>query len=491
MVHARMQHHFTAIAAAVATLAISAPARAEVSNPHPGLTLARQGGRALLVVDLCAPGVSIRATRYAERAKLAQTWGSELGAQAAINADFFDFPAATLVNGRARGASEDWPADKQHFENRLYWQFGLGQSGLVFDSNIEPPPPPAVTDIVGGHNLIVNEGVSSVYDKPLLNGTHRRTAIGMTEDRRTLFWFTSNDAITAQGIVDSMFGLAAEAGAPPIWWATNQDGGGSSQMWVAGVGQVVASTRVVANHLGVYASGSGAPFNCVPKFAGGFVAQSFPPSSETIELESGETLEGWFDLRNVGTSTWSTATTKLAPIPRDVPSPLADASWPAPHRAAHVAADTAPGAVGRFLVTLRGNEPGEVLQTFGLVEEGVTWFADGTLGGGPPDDFIAVRVRTTAPPATTGAVASSSGSSGDGGDGTSGGDGGRGSLTTSVGGTGGGDGEGGTGAPARPGDGDRGCVCELAAPAGPSRPLAAFAALGAILASRRFRRGPG
>lgn len=38
-----------------------------VSNPFPGVKLVRTGNSALAVVNLCAPGVSVRATRYGER----------------------------------------------------------------------------------------------------------------------------------------------------------------------------------------------------------------------------------------------------------------------------------------------------------------------------------------------------------------------------------------------------------------------------------------
>jgi hypothetical protein len=34
---------------------------------------------------------------------------------------------------------------------------------------------------------------------------------------------------------------------------------------------------------------------------------------------------------------------------------------------------------------------------FGLVQEGITWFADGPDGGGPSDDFLAVPVRGLPP----------------------------------------------------------------------------------------------
>ena len=40
---------------------------ADVTTPHPGVVLARTGNDALVVADLCAGGVSVRATRYDER----------------------------------------------------------------------------------------------------------------------------------------------------------------------------------------------------------------------------------------------------------------------------------------------------------------------------------------------------------------------------------------------------------------------------------------
>jgi len=47
---------------------------------------------------------------------------------------------------------------------------------------------------------------------------------------------------------------------------------------------------------------------------------------------------------------------------------------------------------------LRGNMTGDFTQTFTLIEEGVTWFADAPKGGGPADDGMAVRVQVTGAP---------------------------------------------------------------------------------------------
>jgi hypothetical protein len=56
----------------------------------------------------------------------------------------------------------------------------------------------------------------------------------------------------------------------------------------------------------------------------------------------------------------------------------------------------APGAVGRFDVALDADAIGDTEIELGLVEESVTWFADATLGGGPPDGFLKVHLVVVA-----------------------------------------------------------------------------------------------
>lgn len=128
-----------------------------------------------------------------------------------------------------------------------------------------------------------------------------------------------------------------------------------------------------------------------PEWGAEFVGQSFPASQlPPIRLELGATLDGWVDLRNIGTRSWTTTATRLAPTPRDRASALADPSWLSPARVTNVAAATATGQVGRFPVRLRGNTLGSFTQTFGVLQESVVWFAD---RGGPSDTFITVRVE--------------------------------------------------------------------------------------------------
>ena len=128
-----------------------------------------------------------------------------------------------------------------------------------------------------------------------------------------------------------------------------------------------------------------------PDYRGTFKDQSFPLSPAPLDVHEGDVATGYIELTNSGTQTWKAGTTKLAPIPRDKASPFADKSWLSPTRVSTVAADVAPGAVGRFDVTLDANAVGDTEVEFGLVEENVTWFADAPQGGGPADGFLKVH----------------------------------------------------------------------------------------------------
>ena len=239
---------------------------ADVSTPQPGLTLAKTANDALIVADLCAAGVSVRATKYDERKATPTEWAKNpaVNAAAAVNADFFDFPGWTLVNGRARGAGADWPDGKMLFEKRGYWEFGPNRAGWQ-PADLVPPAAPVVTEIVGAHNVIIKGGTSQAPnfdgDSVILTA-HRRTGIGLSKDRRHLYLFVSNASLTGTAMAAAMIARAADAGAPPIDHASNMDGGGSSQMHVDGVGAIFATGRQVNNHLGVLATGVGSAPQC-------------------------------------------------------------------------------------------------------------------------------------------------------------------------------------------------------------------------------------
>lgn len=256
------------LAALSAGAVIAAPSAAagDVTKPFPGITLVRHPGEsALVVVSLCTPGVSVRTTKYAERQKTPGPWAQSLNLEVAQNGDFFDYPGWTYVVGRARGAGQDWPASAQQKENRPYWQFGPAIASGVANGAVAPLA--GVTEIVGGHNVIMSGGKttgpwSNANDGQLLNTLHERSAVGISADGRTLYLLTTEQSITASTVVTWLINMASEAGAPPVDYATNQDGGGSAQMYVKGKGEIIATGRQVNNHLGIAAKGAGPSPQC-------------------------------------------------------------------------------------------------------------------------------------------------------------------------------------------------------------------------------------
>ena len=129
-------------------------------------------------------------------------------------------------------------------------------------------------------------------------------------------------------------------------------------------------------------------------FAAAWVAASFPdPEEGAVSVHEGGTVDAWIELRNVGAADWSPETTRLATLPRDAASPMADATWINPGRVAGVDGVVAPGDVGRFAFRITGHEVGRVRLDFAVVEEGVVWFAD---DGGPSEGTIAMMVDVVA-----------------------------------------------------------------------------------------------
>jgi hypothetical protein len=130
-----------------------------------------------------------------------------------------------------------------------------------------------------------------------------------------------------------------------------------------------------------------------PEYAAEFVSQTYPYTSVgTVTVKVGQTVTGNFVMKNTGSKTWN-SNTKLAPIPRDQPSPLQADSWLSATRISSASKNAKPGETATFQLDFKGKTVGEKIYFLGMVQDGVTWFADGPLGGGPPDNQLAVKVK--------------------------------------------------------------------------------------------------
>ena len=243
------------------------------TTPHPGMrhlyrTVSDPNRIHALVVDLCAPGVSMRATASSERQKTVSSFGTLVGAEAAVNGDFFSYTGYGTV-GLAIGNGNRW-TDTADGAGEGFAAFGPGMAYLSFPDEVVANPEPWMEEVVSGRPTIVQNGAAiHTYD---CSGhycqRHPRTAFGFSQNRRTLYLLVVDGrtdisiGMTLSQLADLMQGLGA-------YDAINLDGGGSTTMWIKGSGGdgVVndpsdGAQRVVANHLAVQASGSGMPGNC-------------------------------------------------------------------------------------------------------------------------------------------------------------------------------------------------------------------------------------
>lgn len=238
------------------------------TTPHPGISLLHRTDPGpvevrALAVDLCARGVSTRATVAGENGRTVSSFGTLVGAQAAVNGDFFSYDNY-YPTGMAMGAGSHWNPDNS-------WEgfLALGQDHAWISPETEVWDSPAgwMSEAVGGYPVIVSGGVAGTsFSSPShCTSLNPRTAAGLSEDRQTLYLVvvdgrsSASVGVTCPELAELMRDLGA-------FTAMNLDGGGSSALWVEGLGvqndPSDGSERVVANHLAVLASGAGAPESC-------------------------------------------------------------------------------------------------------------------------------------------------------------------------------------------------------------------------------------
>ncbi len=396
----------TVVAAlAGAALVALAPSPADAadawSDPYPGVrrlhrTLTNQNLN-VLVVDLCAPGVSVRATASGERQRTVASFGALVGAQAAVNGDFFSYTDYS-TNGPSRSGGAGWGGADHGYVAPV--QFGPNQVAL---------PPHEGTggveawarEVVSGHpTLLVGGQRRDNNGDSLCTARHPRTALGFSAARDKLYLMVVDGRATGRAgmTCDEMIAQFTGLG---VTDAVNLDGGGSSTMWLAGAGVINypsdGNPRVVANHLAIRATGSGGAPNCpAPTYAA-----SAPATDAPTEMTSGEEEVVWMEARNDGNVVWDIDRTRVGTQdPQDRSSAFfKDGNWLSPSRPSGADHSTyGPGTVGRFTWVMVAPEV-EVStrfdERFQLVQEGVTWFGPATTmsilvhprsGPTPPDD---------------------------------------------------------------------------------------------------------
>jgi hypothetical protein len=216
-----------------------------------------------LVIDLCAAGVSLRATASSEHGRTVSSFATLVGAELAVNGDFFSY-STYAPSGLAIGNGKVWGGADSGSHGFI--AFGKDRVELDGPATTVSSAPSWMQQAVGGYPYVVVDGKAVTSFSPSHCPTRNpRTAVGLSRDRKTLYLvvvdgrWSSSAGMTCAELGQLMSGLGA-------FDALNLDGGGSTTMWIKGKGVVNhpsdGAQRVVANHLGVHAHGTGTPGSC-------------------------------------------------------------------------------------------------------------------------------------------------------------------------------------------------------------------------------------
>lgn len=388
--------------------ALGAPAHAGWSPFQPGVDYFNDvlpGPRRVfgLRVNLCHPGVRMRATTSGERGKRTSTWASNTGVVAAINGGYFKAGYGPDA-GTAKGGGALWP---DATESAVRGWFGFGRHGVDHSPADEiRVPADWIEEAVNGDATLVSGGVAVNCGGCGGGARAPRSAVGITADRRTVYLMVvdgrSNASIgmTIDELAVFMAGFGVDR-------AMNLDGGGSSTLWVnnAGVRNTPSdgTERIVGNHLGVFAPGDGLTHHCPTGYGAEYVGGGFWGGA-AVFLEPGDVGSGYLDFRNIGSEPWSVDMTRLAPTPRDQPSPFAAPDWLAAHRIIGPAGPVAPGEVGRFVFSVTApTTVGTHRLYLDMVHELVTWFSS---SWGPTTNTFFLTVEVVPRPSLRGRIES-------------------------------------------------------------------------------------
>jgi hypothetical protein len=211
-------------------------------------------------IDLEQPGVRLRSSATGERRKTPMAFAQLVGAQIAVNGDFFSYTDYS-TSGLAAGSGAAWAGTADTNANATF-AFGTNRYELSAKSSVVAFTASWMQGVVSGHPDLLRNGAitSTQHTGSLCTARHPRTALGLSQDGKKLYLAvvdgrtTASVGMTCGELATLLQGLGA-------YHAVNLDGGGSSSMYLAGQGVVNhpsdGTPRVVANALAVFAPATG------------------------------------------------------------------------------------------------------------------------------------------------------------------------------------------------------------------------------------------
>ncbi|MGV3620342.1 MAG: phosphodiester glycosidase family protein, partial [Archangium sp.] len=178
-----------------------------------------------LEIDLSQPGVRLRSTATGERRRSVSSFANLVGAQLAVNGDFFNYADYSSVglaagNGVKWSGTADSNAETTFAFNDTRRELSAKSSTVTFDGSW-------MQGVVSGKPDLLRNGAvtTSQHTGSLCTVRHPRTALGMSQDNQKLYLVvvdgrtSASVGMTCGELASLMQGLGAHN-------ATNLDGGG-------------------------------------------------------------------------------------------------------------------------------------------------------------------------------------------------------------------------------------------------------------------------
>ncbi len=239
------------------------PAEDSWTTPFPGVRVLERTTKSpawrvhAAQVQLDQPGIGLRSTSSNERKLTVSAFAKKVGAQLAVNADFFSYSDYT-AEGLAGGDGAAWPGT-QDSSARGVFAFGEGNRvELRPAKEVVAFDPSWMKGAISGKPELARDGTAlpDESDRRCWNVRHPRTALGLSRDAKTLLLVVvdGRSDVSVGMTCSELASLMVELGA---WNAINLDGGGSSELYVSSLGVVNAPSdgveRPMGNQLAVFA----------------------------------------------------------------------------------------------------------------------------------------------------------------------------------------------------------------------------------------------
>lgn len=250
----------------------------------PGIVYSQSGGYHVVVADLNSKDVDVRVAaphaKPADNMLTVSKHAQQEDAVIAINANFFGGPVNHPC-GAARGYGTQFPGiygEAANCETTLGWAKG---KGAVFNSaghEAEAGFKAEFTELATGGGYLLKGGQPADWNHAKLESNRACTAIGLSADRKKfIFVVTNSKACTGAGLQKV---LAANGAADAI----HLDGGGSSKMWIKGMGYVNDVGEDRKPSVAIVAKAAGVQVKACPSDCGSAkcVLPVYPPTAQCV-----------------------------------------------------------------------------------------------------------------------------------------------------------------------------------------------------------------